>query len=274
MKIQNFTFGRNWFNFISKYFDREVLEGAALSLQKFTGLNNFKKLSFADVGCGSGLFSLAAYKLGATKITSFDIDQDSVKACTRLKKELALAADWQVKRGSILNDKFVKKLGRYDLVYSWGVLHHTGKMWEAIENTLRLVAPGGLFYLAIYNRADSWGMYPDGRFGTSVFWQKFKHFFYQSPALVQKIIELLVSAALVILYLLAFRNPFGEIKTHSIKFRGMSWRTDIRDWLGGYPYEYASVEEIFNFVHKRGFTLENLKSNNGLMNNEYLFRRK
>jgi 2-polyprenyl-6-hydroxyphenyl methylase/3-demethylubiquinone-9 3-methyltransferase len=53
----------------------------------------------------------------------------------------------------------------------------------------------------------------------------------------------------------------------------MSWRIDIKDWLGGYPYEYASVDEVFNFVKRLGFSLENLKCNIGLMNNEYLFKK-
>jgi 2-polyprenyl-6-hydroxyphenyl methylase/3-demethylubiquinone-9 3-methyltransferase len=53
----------------------------------------------------------------------------------------------------------------------------------------------------------------------------------------------------------------------------MAWQTIIKDWLGGYPYEFASPDEIFKFCKNLGFTLQNLKTNFNLMNNEYLFQK-
>lgn len=270
---RGFTFGKNWLFFVDKYFDSKTIKEAQKSLKDFTGGYNFKGKSFLDVGSGSGLFSLAAYQLGAKKIFSFDFDQDSVLSTRKLWAKEGKPENWQIVRGSILNRKFLKKIGKFDFVYAWGVLHHTGKMWPAIENTLNLVDKKGYLYLAIYNRADSWGVYPDGRFGTSAFWVKVKKIYSGFPLWARLAVDYLTILTLVIVYLLRFKNPMKEAQSHSEKHRGMSWLADIRDWLGGFPYEYASVAEIFNFIKERGFTLENLRSNNGLMNNEYLFKK-
>lgn len=273
MKERGFTFGKNWLFFVDKYFNQERIEDAKKSLVDFSGGYNFKGKSFLDIGCGSGLFSLAAYQLRASKVISFDLDPDSVASCWQLKKKEGHPSNWEIKKGSILNEKFLSELGKFDFVYAWGVLHHTGKMWLAMENTLDLVAKKGFLYLAIYNKADSWGFYPDGRFGSSGFWVKVKRRYSNLPSFYRSAIDYLVMSVLILSYLLRLKNPIKEIGRHPEKFRGMSWRADISDWLGGYPYEYASVDEVFSFIKKRGFSLENLKANNGLMNNEYLFKK-
>ena len=143
-------------------------------------------------------------------------------------------------------------------------------MWKAIENASKLVAPKGSFCIAIYNKADAWGLYPDGRFGPSHLWVNEKRLYSRMPSFLQSFIDYSVMSALVVLYLLTLNNPMKKIRSHK-QLRGMSWRVDIKDWLGGYPYEFASVDEIFSFVKNLGFSLENLKCNSGLMNNEYLF---
>jgi 2-polyprenyl-6-hydroxyphenyl methylase/3-demethylubiquinone-9 3-methyltransferase len=187
-----------------------------------------------------------------------------------LKEKEGNSPHWQIKQGSILDNDFVSSLGEYDFVYSWGVLHHTGNMWKAIENASKLVAPKGSFCIAIYNKADAWGLYPDGRFGPSHLWVNEKRLYSRMPSFLQSFIDYSVMSALVVLYLLTLNNPMKKIRSHK-QLRGMSWRVDIKDWLGGYPYEFASVDEIFSFVKNLGFSLENLKCNSGLMNNEYLF---
>jgi len=270
---KNFTFGKNWLFFIARYVNAQTVSEASRSLINFVGKENIQGKTFLDIGCGSGLFSLAALNLGADKVLSFDMDPDSILACKRLRRQKGSPKKWQVIRGSILDKQFTSKLGRYDLVYAWGVLHHTGKMWIALDKTLKLVAPKGYLYLAIYNKATDWKIYADGRFGTSSFWKKFKECYSRLPFWCQGLIEFWTILGLFSLYLAKFKNPLAEIKRHPNKHRGMSWRADIRDWLGGYPYEYASTQEVINFVKVRGFKLIKMKYNGGLMNNEYLFGR-
>lgn len=271
-----FEFGENWQEFIDKHLNEERIAEAIKSLVDFCGEDAIKDKVFLDIGCGSGLFSLAAYKLGAKKIISLDVDPNSVACCKKLKATMDDPELWDVHYGSILDEDFIQELrdqyGEIDFVYSWGVLHHTGSMWEAIQNAASFVKQGGSFYIAIYNNADGFQFMPDGRFGNSKLWLLEKRFYVNSPKFIQRTIDFCAMGAMFIIYLLLLRNPLSEIKKHK-SLRGMSWSVDIRDWLGGYPYEYARADEIFNFVKPLGFRLENLKANNGLLNNDFLFTR-
>ena len=272
MDNKPFAFGKNWESFVKSYLNRERTDEAQKSLIEFCDGYTLKGKSFLDVGCGSGMFSLAAYKLGSSKILSFDVDPDSIRCCEYLREKEGNPANWQIMKGSILDEGFISKLEKYDFVYSWGVLHHTGNMWKAIKNATRLIADDGLLYIAIYNKADGFGIYPDGRFGPSKFWVKEKRLYSGLPIIAQILIDYAVMSFLILSYTLTLNNPIKKIRGHK-ELRGMSWRIDIKDWLGGYPYECASVAEVFNFLKGLGFSLENLKCNNGLMNNEFLFKK-
>lgn len=260
-KLPDFKFGENWLNFSKKFLSKEKIIEAKKSLIDIFGSNNIKGKSFIDVGCGSGLFSLAAYNLKASKIVSFDIDPQSVNCCKSMFIKEKKPSNWKIKEGSILAKKFIRSLGKFDIVYSYGVLHHTGRMKEAIKNTAKLVAPGGLLYLAIYNKKENFTIFPIESFGTSKFWEYEKRIYNKIPSFGQKFAKNLIK----LLFTIARKTNKKE--------RGMSLETDITDWLGGYPYEYASAEEIINFVKKLGFSLEKLKNNTGLRNNEYLFKK-
>ena len=272
-KSDDYDFGSNWRSFVDHHLTEERRQEALRSLPAFLNRDSLEGATFVDVGCGSGLFSWAAYKLGAKRVVSFDVNPNSVACCEQLRSDEGAPGYWEVYEASVLDADAIRDLGEFDIVYSWGVLHHTGKMWEAIENTAKLVSPGGLMWIAIYNRADGIGLYSDGRVGSSRFWEREKVFYNNLPLLGQLAMDYTAAAGMVAAYLLAGRNPVREIREHKAN-RGMSWIVDIRDWLGGWPYEYASVQEIFTFVRDRfGFDLENVISTNSLRNNEYLFRR-
>ena len=126
---QRFAFGANWQSFV-KLVDETRIEGARRSLTETLGITDLSGRTFLDVGCGSGLFSLAAYQLGA-RVRSFDFDPDSVAAAGELRRQHAPDSDWSIEQGSILDTQYVAGLGRFDVVYSWGVLHHTGNLLAA-----------------------------------------------------------------------------------------------------------------------------------------------
>ncbi|MBI2055484.1 MAG: class I SAM-dependent methyltransferase [Candidatus Sungbacteria bacterium] len=267
-----FSFGSNFRTLVKHYVDDEHIAEAEKALAEFLLLPHLRGKTFLDIGSGHGFASLAAFRLGAEKILSVDKDPASVECTQELWRLAGSPVSWQMRQGSVLDIEFVKSLGTFDIVHSWGVLHHTGAMWEAIQNAATRVRSGGLLHIAIYNKADVWGIYPDGRFGTSSFWRIEKKIYSSLPLFLQTIIDYVVAGILIVGYLLTLQNPIRKIREHK-RYRGMVWFVDIKDWLGGYPYEAATVEEIFRFVKKLGFTLENLKTNNGLMNNEYLFRK-
>lgn len=224
---------------------------------------------FVDVGCGSGLLSLAAVRLGA-RVCSVDYDPDAVRCASEMKRRYAPQADtWVIQQGSALDRKFLGSLGLFDIAYSWGVLHHTGAMWDALENVEKLVAPGGILAIAIYNDQG----------GASVRWKKIKKLYNRVPGFFQGGLVLALGAffetrsALIRLCKLQNPLPFKDW-TRRKQERGMSVWYDLVDWVGGYPFEVAKPEEIFDFYFHRSFTLIRLKTcGGGLGCNEFVFRK-
>jgi len=261
---KTFSFGKNWQNFLRRI-NKERRQDARLSITEFMGLRDLRGKTFLDAGCGSGLFSEAAFNLGADKIMSIDIDPFSVACCEYLHEKAGGPANWEARQGSVLDLNFLAGLGRFDIVYSWGVLHHTGRMWDAIRNTARLVKEGGLYYIAIYNKVET------GR--TSEFWLKVKKLYNRSSDAGKRGLEFLYMALFFLRRLARFQNPISEIMNYRATHRGMSWKIDITDWLGGYPYEYASAEEVFHFVKAQfpDFNLVNLKTADNVGANWFVF---
>ena len=149
-KGRRFEFGKNWKYFHSKIND-ERISISQLSLSEMLDAPCLSDKTLLDVGSGSGLSSLAAKNLGAN-VTSFDFDDTSVWCTSELKRRFYERDEcWKILQGSILDKKFLAQLGQFDIVYSWGVLHHTGKMWVAIDNCLDLVNDTGTLFISIYN---------------------------------------------------------------------------------------------------------------------------
>jgi len=232
-------------------------------------MNDFEGRAFLDIGCGSGLFSLAARKLGA-KVHSFDLDPLSVLCATELKKRyFPEDVKWTIDQANVLDVDYLNSLGQFDFVYSWGVLHHTGAMWQALKNVIPLVAEEGKLYISIYNDQGD----------ASRRWAALKRFYNQSPKPVRISVVLMVGALWFIrsafIRLIQFKNPlpFKEW-TEEKEYRGMSVWHDLVDWVGGYPFEVAKPEEIFDFYRERGFVLMRLKTRGGKLGcNEFLFFR-
>lgn len=249
-----FSFGQNWLNYLSTVEEAE-LAAARTSLLTLLQVENLQGRSFLDIGCGSGLFSAAALALGATTVTSVDVDPNSVAATQKLQARLPVAQPWQILHGSVLDRAFVQQLPKAAVVYSWGVLHHTGNMWPAIENAISLVADGGLLTIAIYNRTRSSG-----------FWWQFKRLYNRSNPLMQQALVWYVFAPRAVVRLLKGKSPTkGD--------RGMSIYYDAVDWAGGFPYEYASFDEIVNFCARFGLTLTNAIPTKGTGCNQFVFRK-
>lgn len=259
---RRFGFGRNWRAFLARLSDDQILEAEA-SLNDLLGGIALEGKRFLDVGSGSGLSSLAARRLGA-HVTSFDYDTASVECTRELRSRFFPEdADWQVEQGSILDAAYVDSLGRFDIVHSWGVLHHTGDMWTAIGNTIGLVDDTGVLVLAIYNdqgrRSDWWRrikqLYGTGLLGRLAVCSVFLPYYFGR-----------FCAASVV----KGSNQFTQYK----KRRGMSVYYDWIDWLGGYPFEVAGVEAIVDFARPRGFEPVNvLPTKSGYGNNQFVFRR-
>lgn len=263
IKGERFCFGENWMRFLSVLNDDRV-EEAKSSLKRMLNVDTLEGKAFLDVGSGSGLFSLAARSLSAS-VYSFDYDPQSV-ACTQELKRRYFESDtrWVIETGSVLDEHFLGSLGRSDIVYSWGVLHHTGRMWKALENVTYLVKPNGTLYIAIYNKQPILTKY----------WVFVKRLYCWLPKFGKSVLIYSFFAFFMTVHffadILRKRNP--RLRYSGVNVRGMSLYYDTVDWIGGWPFEVATPKEIIDFFKVREFTLKKLVSHEGKHGcNEFVF---
>jgi SAM-dependent methyltransferase len=262
---RRFEFGENWSRFLQVLTDTRIKK-AEESLKRMLKVSTLRDRTFLDIGSGSGLFSLAARRLGA-RVHSFDYDKRSVGCTLELKRQYCCDdKGWTIEEGSVLDEEYMRSLGQFDIVYSWGVLHHTGAMWQALENAHGRVAPHGRLFVAIYD--------DQGR--ASVYWKRIKRLYVRLPKGLKFIILWPAFLRLwgpTTIRDLLYGKPFQTWRSR-VQARGMSpWR-DVVDWVGGYPFEVAKPEEVFEFYRDRGFNLVTLKTCGGRGCNEFVFEKR
>lgn len=260
---RRFWFGRNWKTFVERNFNEERAARGEERLVSFTGRRSLEELDFLDIGCGSGLHSYAAHKLGARRVLSFDFDENSVAATRLLWEKAGKPANWTVERGDVLDSEYLARLGKWNFVYSWGVLHHTGAMWRAVRNAQSCVADGGQLYIALYSKdvqpqADMWLRVKKDYVNSGWLRRRGWEVWYVWNHMIDRKIG---------------RIPefFDRLSEHR-KNRGMDLMTDIRDWLGGWPMEFAGDQETVDLLEGEcGFRLVNVAT--GEACSEFLFEK-
>jgi 2-polyprenyl-3-methyl-5-hydroxy-6-metoxy-1,4-benzoquinol methylase len=262
---ERFTFGENWRAFLGSISDDRIAQAVA-SVQALLQMPSLEGKTFLDIGSGSGLFSLAAHKLGA-KVTSFDYDPSSVGCAVELRQRFGRPTNpWEILHGSALDADFVGALGQFDVVYSWGVLHHTGAMWTGIRNAMSAVKPGGTLCLALYNDQGA----------VSKRWTVVKRIYCSGAPgkyLMSSLIIPYWVARSAASDLVRGRAPWHSLVTYRSN-RGMSPWYDWHDWLGGYPFEVARPEDIIMPLQRDGFCIKGLVTQAGTMGCvEYVFER-
>lgn len=260
-----FGFGANWADYIQKNFSDERVEISRRHLLGFLKLDDLHGKTFLDIGCGSGLHSLAAWRSGAERVVSFDYDANSVATTRKLHELSGSPQNWVVMQGSVLDRSFVDSLPKSDIVYSWGVLHHTGSMWEAIENSARCMQDNSVFYIALYSK-DVYVSPPHE------YWLDVKRAYNLATPLKKRWMEWQYAwRDCIRRHLVRGKLPISFMKAYKHS-RGMSYWHDVKDWLGGYPMEFAGNKETEIFGRdKLGLELIHIKAGEG--NTEFLFKK-
>ena len=240
-----FDFGKNWADFSEHALTPErVAQARAGFARLMEGTSGVAGRSFIDIGFGQGLGLLSAAATGAVAF-GIDINPKCGEVLERNRKFFPEIGESPIPVviGSVLDESVVKRARQagpggagFDIVHSWGVLHHTGDMHQAIANAASLVKPGGQFVVALYNRHWS-----------SSLWLLIKFVYCKSPRLLQR---LLIWAMYPVIYIAKWivtgSNPRKQL-------RGMDFYYDVIDWVGGYPYDYASRDEVLAMVEPLGF---------------------
>jgi 2-polyprenyl-6-hydroxyphenyl methylase/3-demethylubiquinone-9 3-methyltransferase len=261
----HFAFGKNWHAYRQTITESDI-ENATAQLRRLMGRETLVGVRFLDIGCGSGIHSLAALRLGADFVHGVDIDPDSVATTADLLSEQWNCGNYKVEKQNIFELQ-PTDIGMFDVVYSWGVLHHTGDMWTAITNAANFVETDGLFAIALYRKTRLCGFWT---------WEK-RRYTQGGPIFRGAAIGTFVTAK-VGRDLVRFKNPLRWMRPREKK-RGMKWYRDAIDWVGGFPYESAAPEEVVDHVSKMGFKSTGLfrdRKSLGLFgsgNTEYVFRK-
>jgi SAM-dependent methyltransferase len=265
-----FAFGKNWQRFSEDLTEKQI-RVAERSLTEMLGDHSLANCTFLDIGSGSGLFSLAAIRLGADHVVSFDFDPASVRCAVDLRAELPAdtAQRWLVERGNAIDPSYMGGLGQFDVVYAWGSLHHTGNLWGALDLACARAEPGGRLFLSLYNDQGA----------RSRAWHAIKRLYNSLPH------PLRVPFVIAVMMPFEIRAAAGytaKLQTQEYlrawkrgeRARGMSRWHDLIDWVGGFPFEVAKPGDVLEFCRQRGFELLRLQTCGGGWGcNQYVFRR-
>jgi len=264
-RAPRFDFGSNWNRFLSRLDDNRIAS-AELSIQEMLRVEHLEGKTFLDMGCGSGLFSLCARRLGAS-VHSFDFDPKSVDCARELKRRYRDSDPlWTIEEGDVLDATYLEALGEFDIVYSWGVLHHTGDLWQALANAAIPAKANGLLFISIYNDQGL----------KSRLWSRAKRFY--CSGLVGRLLTTAFGVSVLVFSgfkeeLVRGRNPLRRYREYYQR-RGMSAWNDMIDWLGGHPFEVAKPEDVVHFYYDCGFLLTRLKTEGGGSGtNQFIFQK-
>lgn len=233
-----FAFGENWVDYASRINDSHV-EQAVEGLRRLLGVEDLRGKRFLDIGSGSGVHAVAALRLGAAHVDAVDFDPRSVEASTATLNRFSAGQSWTVRRQSVFDLK-PETEGLYDVVYSWGVLHHTGAMHPALQAAASMVKPGGCFVFALYRRTVLCPL-----------WKIEKRWYANASSAAQANARRFITGMKRAMFAVAGRDFDAYVEGYKAR-RGMLFEQDLHDWMGGWPYESISPMAVERVMKRLG----------------------
>jgi SAM-dependent methyltransferase len=242
---EHFAFGKNWASYAAKVTEAELAE-AERGLVRLLGPAGLATQRFLDIGCGSGLHAVAALRLGAREVIAVDLDPESVRTSEEVLRRFAPeGAAWRVLAADVF-DLTPGAFGTFDIVYSWGVLHHTGNLERALASAAALVGPNGRLVLALYRR--TW---------LDAFWRVEKRWYAHASDKSQARARSVYLALFRLRMAMLGKNFAEYVRTYRSN-RGMDYYHDVHDWMGGWPYETIEPGEVARLMAPYRFEAEHV----------------
>jgi len=265
---KHFAFGKNW-DLYSRQINSSHIESSKKDLISLIQLESLEGMRVLDIGSGSGVHSLSLMLLGCKDLIALDYDANYVSTTNRVLSGKSFKGNFQVMQADIL--KHIPGIDghTFDLVYSWGVLHHTGDMMKGIDRSISYVKPGGLIALALYRKTPF-----------CTFWRIEKFIYSKSPEIFQVISQKVYEFFFGLGIKIKTGQTLRDYRLSYFQKRGMDFSRDVHDWLGGYPYESIDPDVLIQYMEQRGFTVLNSnisKKQSGILGSgcdEFLFKNK
>jgi SAM-dependent methyltransferase len=142
---------------------QEYAESAQKSTLRYRAfLNNLKSLSiqgrYLEVGSGPGILAgIIAQNNPDVEITALELSTDMVTVGTRYLKSKGLQDRIKFVIGDATDERLIKELGKFDLVYSTYSLHHWENPRKIIDNIMTSLADNGVLFIHDLRRV--WWLY-------------------------------------------------------------------------------------------------------------------
>jgi len=229
-------------NFYDQYWPQNVPDYQKTSKYVMETVDGHYEYAF-DGGCGTGVCTVALAAL-ADRVVSFDISG----TCLETTKKLAFDCGVQnieFKQGSLLNIDFPDDV--FDLVWCWGVIHHTENPLKALDELVRILRPGGILVLAVYLKTNLTWLHESARkicLAMDARSNWFKPFVLRTGEVIVRILERLG-------------------KKNNVRDDNKQIKSQVEDWFFVPIKHFFTIDEMRRHFTNRGLIFELICSQTG-----------
>ncbi len=196
-----------------------------------------------DGGSGSGMISVAFAVMGAD-VTGVDVTPKCVE--NGCKNADLFGVQCRFLKRNLLSLDLCGET--FDIIYNWGVLHHTQDARKSFTNLAKHLKPGGEMIVAVYLKTVLSG-----------FWNFLRIFYQESPQVFKTLF--LNTGSIFLNGVDYFNNLFFNKERYMM--RGTNNKEILNDWFG-VPYRtFHTYEEVFEWFRENGLEYQLVNSATG-----------